>query len=270
MTLAMKAENNDYLLEVHYDSDGESPREWDNLGTMVCSHNSYSLGDTQATNLGAYDNWDDWLQGEVIDEDDEENYVYLPLYLFDHSGLSMNTIGYSCGWDSGQVGWIYARKDYLMKEVGRSEKELFSTDAHREPDVNEHVQIGGIGSDWGKVIEKDGDKLVIDFDYYRVPDKRDPERKVTVTLDDVTEVCARYAERVLIDEVSTYDQYLKGEVYGYHLYTKERCHCCGHDEVTSSDSCWGFYGNTQKELADAIRYNLPAEAQHLVDELETA
>ena len=34
------------------------------------------------------------------------HYVILPLYLYDHSGITMNTEGFSCRWDSGQVGWI--------------------------------------------------------------------------------------------------------------------------------------------------------------------
>ena len=29
--------------------------------------------------------------------------VILPLYLYDHSGITMNTCGFSCPWDSGQV-----------------------------------------------------------------------------------------------------------------------------------------------------------------------
>ena len=33
-----------------------------------------------------------------------ENVVILPLYLHDHSGLTMNTSGFHCPWDSGQVG----------------------------------------------------------------------------------------------------------------------------------------------------------------------
>ena len=33
-----------------------------------------------------------------------DGFVFLPLYLFDHSGITMNTSGFSCPWDSGQVG----------------------------------------------------------------------------------------------------------------------------------------------------------------------
>jgi len=44
--------------------------------------------------------------------------VILPLYLYDHSGVTMNTVGFSCPWDSGQVGWIYATHDDIRKEYG--------------------------------------------------------------------------------------------------------------------------------------------------------
>lgn len=49
----------------------------------------------------------------------EDLVVILPLYLYDHSGITMNTTGFSCRWDSGQVGWIYATKDEIRKEYGK-------------------------------------------------------------------------------------------------------------------------------------------------------
>ncbi len=48
----------------------------------------------------------------------EKTHCILPLYLFDHSGITMNTTGFSCPWDSGQVGWIYASKDAIQAEYG--------------------------------------------------------------------------------------------------------------------------------------------------------
>lgn len=36
----------------------QNPREWDNLGTMVCSHKLYYLGDEQAQNAEGYFSWD--------------------------------------------------------------------------------------------------------------------------------------------------------------------------------------------------------------------
>ena len=33
-------------------------------------------------------------------------------------GITINTTGFSCPWDSGQVGWIYASIDEMKKEYG--------------------------------------------------------------------------------------------------------------------------------------------------------
>lgn len=46
-----------------------------------------------------------------------ENIVILPLYLYDHSGITINTTGFSCSWDSGQVGWIYNSIEAYKKET---------------------------------------------------------------------------------------------------------------------------------------------------------
>ena len=51
-----------------------------------------------------------------------------------------------------------------------------------------------------------------------------------------------WAKKILVAEVEEYDQYLRGEVYGYTVTTKKHCDNCGHDEIEVEDSCWGFYG----------------------------
>lgn len=99
-------EHNGLTIKIYLDASYESPREWDNLGTMVCAHRRYSLGDKQ-------------LDPEEIREIIERaGVISLPLYLYDHSGLTMNTTGFSCPWDSGQVGYIYVTKEKLRKEFG--------------------------------------------------------------------------------------------------------------------------------------------------------
>ena len=76
----------------------ENPREaFDNLGTMVCWHRRYKLGDEQPT----------CNPTEFWDELDRGDHIILPLYLLDHSGITISTEPFSCPWDSGQVGWIY-------------------------------------------------------------------------------------------------------------------------------------------------------------------
>lgn len=50
----------------------------------------------------------------------------VPLYLYDHSGITMNTTGFSCPWDSGQVGYIYASHTDIEKEYESVTKETRS------------------------------------------------------------------------------------------------------------------------------------------------
>ena len=47
-----------------------------------------------------------------------QKFFMLPLYLYYHSGITMNTTGFSCPRDSGQVGWIYASKEDTLREFG--------------------------------------------------------------------------------------------------------------------------------------------------------
>jgi len=53
----------------------------------------------------------------------EKHNCILPLYLYDHSGITMNTTGFSCPWDSGQVGWVYASHKDIKKEYGSFSEE---------------------------------------------------------------------------------------------------------------------------------------------------
>ena len=100
-----------YRVVVFYDDhEPESPREWEgNLGTMVCQHRSYRLGDIQA---------DDWA-----DPGKENMAVVLPLGLIDHSGIAMYVGGGAHphdpgGWDSGTVGIIYVTIEDVVKNYG--------------------------------------------------------------------------------------------------------------------------------------------------------
>lgn len=51
--------------------------------------------------------------------------ILLPLYLYDHGGITMSTGSFGCCWDSGQVGWIYATADMIRKEYGDAGKENY-------------------------------------------------------------------------------------------------------------------------------------------------
>lgn len=204
-------------------------REWDNLGTMVCFHSRYNLGDEQsndpqeflqelacslddtaADRMRHWDDGDGWtyldrnfddpvaecdkrIQAIIDKVLDEQVPVMLPLYLYDHGGITMQTTGFSCPWDSGQVGFIYAtkedlRKNYMTKRVTKS------------------------------VIER--------------------------------------AEKCLKGEVEEYDDFLTGNVWGYsiEIFGSETCKECGNTDnpVDFEDSCWGYYGNPREYLLSEV------------------
>lgn len=91
-------------LELHHDESPESPREWDNNGIMVCFHNQYDLGDKHDHKTPQ--DFHDWKKEQDV-------IACLPLYLYDHSGITMSTGAFSCPWDSGQVGEIVATRESL-------------------------------------------------------------------------------------------------------------------------------------------------------------
>ena len=109
-------------IEIFQDVDTENPRkEWDNLGVIACKHSRYELGDKEHDI--DFDETD-----ESLDKQMARFPVTLPLYLYDHSGITMNTTGFSCEWDSGQVGFIYATSEAIKENfnVKRISKKLLA------------------------------------------------------------------------------------------------------------------------------------------------
>lgn len=95
----------DKTLRIFTDSDPQDPRsEWDNFGTMVCFHTRYNLGDNVDLNSDDFNSWDE-LE-EYLEDEIGATHI-LPLYLYDHSGITISTSSFQCNWDSGRVGFIY-------------------------------------------------------------------------------------------------------------------------------------------------------------------
>lgn len=201
--MPMVAVKQPYVLFVVTDDTPQNPRkEQDNLGTMICFHNRYSLGDEHS-----FHDPDDFLM-DLLEEklgDTEEtekkieeltggidstlyrnhyssyrkavhdniiqylssDFLIEPIYLYDHSGITINTTGFSCPWDSGLIGWIYVSNNDIEKEYGVVTSET---------------------------IEK--------------------------------------AKQTLISEVKEFDYYLTDQCYGFKLFENN-------EEIAS---CWGFIG----------------------------
>lgn len=96
-----------FSIKIVTDKDPQSPREWDNLGTVFVAHRRYDFSDVNAEDIR-----DD--NGQI----DDARYIHLPIYMYDHSGITVRTTPFSCPWDSGQVGVIYVDKDKVREEFG--------------------------------------------------------------------------------------------------------------------------------------------------------
>lgn len=164
-------------VRIVYDPEPQDPREWTQLGEMVCWHRRYNLGDRQI----------DSREQEALERGGMRllnRYLRLvkgatcvvPLGLIDHSGLAMYPGGGphwsdSAGWDSGTVGFIYDTPE------GRA-------------------------------------------DCGTPPDK---------------------IEEGLKAEIKEYDQFLRGEVYGYIVA----------DGCDDEESCFGFFGDLEYVVSEA-------------------
>jgi hypothetical protein len=135
----------DYDIKIEQDQYPESPRNWDNLGTMVCFHRWHNLGDEH--NCAHPDDIRESLK----------DCIHLPLYLLDHSGMTMSTSPFSCPWDSGQVGIIYVeieqvKKEWKWKNLSKKRIEKINEILVQEVEAYDDYLTGNV---WCFTIEKD-------------------------------------------------------------------------------------------------------------------
>ena len=104
-----------FTLRIVRDEDPVNPRlDDDNLGTMICFHKRYNLGDEHNIESSDFNGWDD-MAAHLTQAHDAA--VILPLFLYDHSGITLQTSPFSCSWDSGQIGFIYMSRTTVRNEA---------------------------------------------------------------------------------------------------------------------------------------------------------
>lgn len=141
-----------YKIEIHQDSDPQNPRDDDNLGTIVGFARRHHIGDEQpkcspqefleglardadssieeiedrvdpinAHWYGQDSRWKDMANAYLkkrYEQALDDNYVLLPVHMYEHGQIALSTSSFSCPWDSGQVGYIYVSKEKVVEEYG--------------------------------------------------------------------------------------------------------------------------------------------------------
>lgn len=101
------------------------------FGTLASFHRRYDFNES-VMREDWFDGWDDMYRFIMTPEDEEfSEYLgeglgalaALPVYMLDHSGLAFSTSPFSCRWDSGQIGFIYATKRDI-KELSLDENDV--------------------------------------------------------------------------------------------------------------------------------------------------
>ena len=146
-------------VEIIRDDDPMSPREWDNVGTLVCFHKRYKLGDEHRLSTSQFGSWAEMR--EYL-EKEEGAIVVLPLYLIDHSGISMSVADFGDPWDSGQVGFIYTtasvvRAMYMRKRITKNLLARVIEGLKGEVATYDQYLTGDV---WGYVITDDDGETV--------------------------------------------------------------------------------------------------------------
>lgn len=184
--------------------DAINPRSADygdcNLGTIAYKHPRYILGEEKiddpidflrelygiSGNMPYTNKTLETLQSKAS----KYGFVLLPVYLYDHSGLSISTQPFTCKWDSGQVGFIYTDLKTIKEKGGLNWKRW--THKRREQAqewLKSELQTLDYyvrGEVYGFIIEEDGEEVDSCWGFYG----SDPE----------TNGIAGHVDKELLDE----------------------------------------------------------------------
>ena len=104
-----------YTIKVLYDYEPESPRAWDNLGTIYSNSRSYDPDGHSIEEI---------IDSETgkLDKEFVKNHIMLHIYAYQHSGITISTRRggqFSDPWDSGLFGIIAISNEDAIKNWGK-------------------------------------------------------------------------------------------------------------------------------------------------------
>ncbi len=136
---------------IERDSDPTDPREGEPFGRIIHWHRRYNMGfrtdkiDREAA--------DDWLRDAA---------VKLPIYMYDHGGVSLATTPFGCNFDSGQVGWVYVNhQDIRDGKVTLAQAEEILRKEIKLQDQYIKGEVYGV-----RIVDEDGEDMDSVWGFY--------------------------------------------------------------------------------------------------------
>jgi hypothetical protein len=171
MEAISKSQVNGWTVEIHYDTDPGSPREWTHGCELVLSHRNYNLPNDAGVDFDAFGGW-----GDVAEhlKSAEGALMVLPVHGYDHGGLVLRA-GSRAGqfgdpWDSGVAGLAYVTPQNWKDTQGTTwtggEADQEQARKLIESDVDTYTQYLN-GEVYGYTItDSDGEEVDSCWGYY--------------------------------------------------------------------------------------------------------
>lgn len=152
-----------YTIKIYPDMHEESPREWCNMGTIAHWHRRGFCGEQDVCH------WDSNDIEEFIADIEKAGGIVLPIYLYEHGGQTVNTTGFSCPWDSSQVGFIYAeakeiRNWFNCKRITKAIRKNATRELESEIKILDQYLTGQVYC--FQVLNKNGDLIDSCYGFY--------------------------------------------------------------------------------------------------------
>lgn len=127
-----------FELVIKRDDDAPSPRWGDNVGQFWSDgmHRRYNFHEQGADEVLARikdaergrmdddidpDDWDntEWINYlREIEDKRKDEWAIVPVYMYEHSGISLSCSPFSCGWDSGMIGFMICDREQAEMTLG--------------------------------------------------------------------------------------------------------------------------------------------------------
>jgi len=162
-------EQEGFKAKIYQDEDPMSPKEWDQLGTLVTWHRRCCFDVDGQKEFGS--------SNDFKERAEAEGWLYLLVGMIDHSGISLYVGGGShwsdsAGWDSGTVGVIYTTPEKIRENflIAKDAEIPAETMAQAENVLRSEVETWDqyvTGDVYGIVVEgSDGEVLESVWGFY--------------------------------------------------------------------------------------------------------
>jgi hypothetical protein len=180
-----------YKYVIYFDPEPINPAKEDDgwITTIVCFHRRYDFSTTDEFK-GDRERFQEFME-------EHPEITFYPLYMYDHSGITISLSPFGCRWDSGQVGWVYADPDRVKENFDIIGKDKLREIIESEIEVYDKYLQGDIYC--FKIITEEGDCVDSCCGFY---DRAEAEEQAKSSLEWHEKEYSKCKDNLLADTVN--------------------------------------------------------------------